>query len=230
MAVTASSPPATRFRAVVFDFDGTVMDTETPEYEVWKELYAEHGVELPLSVWSAGIGIGPRENPFDPYDYLDACLARPCDREGLRAERRLRFLGRLRRLGPRAGVVERLDEASALGLRLAIASSSPQAWIDDQLAYLRLADRFDLTRTADDVARTKPDPELYLSACAALGVAPREAVAIEDSPNGVRAAKAAGLACVACPNPLTALLPLDHADCVVPSLADVSFADLLARL
>ena len=127
-------------------------------------------------------------------------------------------------------MVERLDEAAALGLRLAIASSSPRAWIDDHLAHLGLSDRFEVTRTADDVARTKPDPELYVSACAALGVAPHEAVAIEDSPNGIRAAKAAGLACVACPNPLTSLLPMDAADCVVPSLADVTLAGLLARL
>jgi haloacid dehalogenase superfamily, subfamily IA, variant 3 with third motif having DD or ED len=223
-------PPPRRFRALIFDFDGTLCDTETPEYEVWQSLFAEHGAELPLTVWAAGIGIGPAESPFDPHAYLESCLGRACDRAALHAVTRARFEERLHATEPRPGIVACLDEARALGLRLAVASSSSRAWVEGHLARLGLADRFELTRTSDDVARTKPDPELYLSACAALGVAPAEAVAFEDSPNGIRAAKAAGLACVAFPNPLTALLPLPEPDYLATSLEEVTLAELLGLL
>jgi beta-phosphoglucomutase-like phosphatase (HAD superfamily) len=126
-------------------------------------------------------------------------------------------------------VVEYLDGAAALGLKLAVASSSRHDWVDAYLSRLGLLDRFDAILCADDVTRTKPDPELYAAAVYRLGVETAAAIAIEDSPNGLRAARAAGLFCVATPNPMTALLPLDEADVVVASLSDLPLPELLAR-
>jgi len=216
-------------QALIFDFDGTILDTETPEYEAWRAIYESYGVELPLPEWLASIGRGVDDNPFDPYHTLERLSGRLIDREGVRARRRALFLDRVAQQSARAGVVEYLDGAAALGLKLAVASSSRHDWVDTYLSRLGLLDRFDAVLCADDVTRTKPDPELYAAAVYRLGVEPAAAVAIEDSPNGLRAAKAAGLFCVATPNPMTALLPLDEAHVIAASLADLPLAELLAR-
>jgi HAD superfamily hydrolase (TIGR01509 family) len=128
------------------------------------------------------------------------------------------------------GVIDYLDSAEDLGLSLAIASSSPENWVRGHLARLGLYDRFDAIKTADDVKRTKPDPELYFAALNALGVQASEAIVFEDSPNGIRAAKAAGIFAVAVPNKLTAQLKLQEADMRMDSLADLPLKALLERI
>jgi beta-phosphoglucomutase-like phosphatase (HAD superfamily) len=114
-----------------------------------------------------------------------------------------------------------------LGLKLAIASSSTRAWVAGHLERFGLLDAFECIKTSDDVRLSKPDPELYLAALACLGLAPRQAVAFEDSPNGLLAAKRAGLVCVVVPTALTSQLSLDLADLQVESLADMPLKDLL---
>ena len=128
------------------------------------------------------------------------------------------------------GVREYVDEARRLGLRLGVASSSSRRWVEGHLQRLGLRDRFDVIRCADDVPRVKPDPALYRAVLDATGVRPEDAMALEDSPNGVLAAKRAGLTCVAVPNALTARLDLSHADLSLTSLADLPLAELLSRI
>ena len=115
-------------------------------------------------------------------------------------------------------------------MKLGMASSSRRKWVNGHLTRLGLIQHFDSIKCADDVQRTKPDPDLYLAALGALGLQGHEAVALEDSPNGIAAAKAAGLFCVAVPNTLTRQLPLDGVDLVLDSLADLPMKDLLERL
>jgi beta-phosphoglucomutase-like phosphatase (HAD superfamily) len=117
--------------------------------------------------------------------------------------------------------VDLVDAAAAAGLALAVASSSTRAWVEPHLEHFGLRDRFRVVRTRDDVARTKPAPDLFLAACEGLGVVPAEAVALEDSAHGATAAQAAGLRCVVVPNRLTRLSDLSHADLLVDSLADL---------
>jgi HAD superfamily hydrolase (TIGR01509 family) len=127
------------------------------------------------------------------------------------------------------GVVDYLDEAQRLGLRLAIASSSPHSWVDMQLTRLGLFDRFDAILCAEDVppGRTKPYPDLFLLALERLAIQASEAIVFEDSPNGVNAAKAAGIFVVAVPNPITARLAIDSPDLTLESLKDMPLQDLL---
>lgn len=214
--------------AVVFDFDGLIVDTESPALDSWRELYAEHGHDFPLDRWHAIVGtIGH----LDVVGDLEALVGRPLERDVLLARRRRRKDELLAGTGPLPGVVERVREAQQLGLRLAIASSSSTRWVGAHLERIGLAGAFEVLACADgDPERAKPAPTVYAEACAGLGVAPSAAVAIEDSPNGVAAAKAAGLACIAVPNPITEALDLSAADLVVPSLADRALADLLADL
>jgi HAD superfamily hydrolase (TIGR01509 family) len=214
-------------RAIVFDFDGLILDTEEPIYRSWLEVYEAHGQELPFERWVQIVGsstIG-----FHPQHHLEERLGRSLPKEVLdrRIGRRTEMV-LANKLLP--GVVEHLDAARASRLKVGVASSSTRDWVMGHLVRLGILDRFDCLRCRDDVANVKPEPDLYLAVLECLGVAASEAIAIEDSPNGVLAAKRAGLRCVAIPNSITARLDLGQADVVLGSLADVTLAELLRRL
>jgi len=213
-------------QAVIFDFDGLILDTESPAFEAWTEIYRAYGQELPLTEWVKCVGASDAH--FDPVIYLESLLERPLDRVELFAKKDQRKTDIVDTLAPLPGVIARLDEARALGLRLAVASSSSARWVNGHLARLSLADRFDAVRTKDDVSRVKPHPDLYLAAAKALDVAPSACLVFEDSLNGVRAARAAGMRVVAVPGPITRGLDFREADAVAASLADVSLARWLA--
>jgi HAD superfamily hydrolase (TIGR01509 family) len=214
-------------RGLLFDFDGLIVDTETPSLASWQELYREHGHELPLEQWITLVGtIGAA---FDPYAHLEE-LAGPLDRETVLERRRDHELSLSEVEELRPGVLDYLEEAERLGLSTAIVSSSTRDWIDRHLRRLERAEHFDAIVAANhDVARAKPAPTLYLEALDVLGLAPDEAIAFEDSPNGIKAAKAAGIFCVTVPNGVTAALGLDEADLVLDSLADLPLAELIER-
>jgi len=214
-------------RALIFDFDGLILETETPSYQAWADVYREHGHELPMDLWHASIG---SDEGFDPAGHLAALVGDGFDLAGTQARRRARTNELIIALEVMAGVREYVADAKRLGLLLAVASSSPRAWVLGHLARLHLDTEWDAVRTSDDVARTKPAPDLYLAAVDALGVAPDEAVAFEDSMNGIAAAKAAGLRCVAVPNALTSGMDLSRADIQLDSLAQTPLEALLARL
>ena len=214
-------------KAIVFDLDGTIIDTETAEFVSWQESYAKLGAALEPAVWTQVIGT--TDSDWDPYVHLESLLGTPVDRAALQAAQHARFDDLMVAAEAREGIVTWLDEARDLGLRVGLASSSRAPWVTRFLDLLGLRDRFDVLATRDRVARSKPDPELYRLALHDLGVRPDEALAVEDSPNGVAAAKAAGLFCVAVPNPMTAILDLSGADVVLQSLADSSIHQLAHR-
>ncbi len=214
-------------RLLVFDFDGLILDTEAPAFEAWCEIYAEHGCTLDPGLWAANIGT---DDTFDPCRHLETLLERPIDAAAVRARRAARVAELIARQEALPGVRDYVDTARRLGLGLAVASSSDRAWVCGHLERLGLLAHFDVVRTSDDVARVKPDPALYRAALDAAGVAATEAVAFEDSPNGIRAAKAAGLPCVAVPNGVTAALDFTAADLHLPSLAALPLPVLLATL
>ena len=214
-------------RAVVFDFDGLILDTEEPVYRSWLEVYQAHGEELPFERWVQIVGsttIG-----FHPQHHLEELLGRPLPKEVLdrRIGRRTEMI-LANHLLP--GVVQHIEAAKAAGLKVGVASSSTKEWVRGHLARLDILDRFDCLRCRDDVANAKPEPDLYIAVLDCLGVPAAEAFAIEDSPNGVLAAKRAGMRCVAIPNSITARLDLGQADVLLGSLAEVTLAELLKRV
>lgn len=216
------------FAALVFDFDGTILDTESPDYASWHEVYEEHGHELPHDLWLTRVG-GSGEG-FDPHGHLETLIGQMLDREALRARRRSRNLELIQEQEVRPGVLDYLDDARKLGLRLAIASSSPVSWVEGHLTRLGLLGYFERLCTADDVPRVKPDPALYRLAVERLGVPPEAAIAIEDSHNGMLAATGAGLICVVCPNEITRGQDFTGAHLRLDSLADMPLAELLQLL
>ena len=217
-------------RALVFDFDGVIADTEGPEYRAWQETWAEYGHELTLEEWVQCIGTNDPDG-WHPLTALAERIGEGFDRDEANRRRQARHHPAIHALAePLPGIVELLDQADAAGLRTAIASSSGDDWVPVLLAQLGLTDRFAHLSIFDGTCPAKPAPDLYLRACAALGVEPSEAVAFEDSPNGIASAKAAGLWCVAVPHEITAGLDLSRADLVIPSLGGVALDRLLARL
>ncbi|HEY3086035.1 MAG TPA: HAD family hydrolase [Candidatus Dormibacteraeota bacterium] len=214
-------------RAIVFDFDGLILDTEEPVYRSWLEVYQAHGEELPFERWVQIVG--STTTGFHPQYHLEERLGRPLPKEVLdrRIGRRTEMILAQAML---PGVVQHLDAARELGLGLGVASSSSHEWVEGHLARLGILDRFTCVRCREDVEHAKPEPDLYIAVLACLGVSAPEAIAIEDSPNGVAAAKRAGMKCVAIPNSITARLDLTEADIKLDSLAEITLRELLERL
>ncbi len=217
-------------KALIFDFDGLILDTETPEFEAWQVIYREFGAELDPQIWGQFVG-GAGATDFTPLTHLEALLGAPVNGETLQARARAEALARIHQQQALPGVAGTLSAAKRLGLRLAIASSSTHAWVEAHLLRLGLFPQFDAFLCREDVSagRTKPHPDLFLAALKALGVAPDEAIIFEDSPNGVLAARRAKVRVVAVPNPLTARLAMSGETLRLESLAGLDLPALLAR-
>ena len=220
-----------RVRAFLFDFDGLILDTELASRAGWELLYREHGHELPADLWATLVGT--THAPWDPKIHLEELVGEQLDWEALNERRYAHEIALIEAEELRPGIADYLAAARQHYLSRAIVSSSSRRWVDMHLERLEEAVGWDAICTADgDPARAKPAPVLYLEALALLEVEAAEAVAFEDSPNGVLAAKAAGVYCVAIPNEVTRELGLEKAgaDVVLDSLADLPPEELLARL
>ncbi|WP_395738243.1 HAD family hydrolase [Prosthecobacter sp.] len=214
-------------RAVIFDFDGLIVDTESTGYHTWREIFNTHGHDLPVERYAQAVGTDFITGVYDPKRDLEQLTGRDFDWAAMELERKARE-GELRKhLTLLPGVADRLQEAAALGLRIAIASSSPRVWIDSWMEQLGLRHHFHHISTVDDTGKVKPDPSLFLHAAENLGVAPEEAVIFEDSLNGLRAAVAAGIRCIVAPGPMTQHLDFTGAWMRVGSLAEVSLRELM---
>ena len=218
-------------KALIFDFDGLILDTESPEADMWTQIYAEHGFEFPLDEWGTIIGGGGSSN-FDAADHLSLLSQGRLDPASMRIRHRSGSDALTLKQPILPGVVDYIHEAKRLDLKLAIASSSPHSWVDTHAKRLGIFDDFDHVICSDDVApgRTKPNPDLYLLALNQLQVQKNEAIVFEDSPNGVKAANRAGIFVVAVPNPITSKLNIDGANLILNSLSDLSLPMLLNKV
>lgn len=216
-------------QAVVFDFDGLILDTEWPIYEAAAAAFAGFGVDVSAKDWAAVVGLADVDHEW--FDLLAKRLGFSVQKQDFEHAYRAQDRSGRDRLEPMPGVVDLLDDVAAAGLPLGIASSSDLAWIERHLARLGLLDRFHLIVGVDhaDVGGVgKPDPAVYRIACQGLEADPRATVALEDSAHGVSAARAVGLRVVAVPNRLTRHSSLEDADLVVPSAAELDVARLAA--
>ena len=211
--------------AIVFDFDGVIIDTETPDFETWQQEFRAHGVELSRELWSGYIGSGV--GSFDIYRHLEELTERALDRDEVGPRRRGRYLDAVDANPLLPGVTDYLSTARRLGLRVAIASNSTGEWVEGHVERRGLGAYFEAIRTSDDVEAIKPAPDVYLAALDAVGVPPERAVAVEDSPTGAAAAVAAGLFCVAVPNGMTEEMEFGHVDLRLGSLAEMALPELL---
>lgn len=217
-------------KALIFDFDGLILDTETPEITVWQKIYNEHGFELPVQEWQKTVG-GYGISTFDAAEHLTLLSAGQVDSVSAKARYRKESNDIIHASPVLPGVLNLINEAKSHGLKVAIGSSSEHAWVDTHAIRLGIYDLFDLIICQDDVevGRTKPHPDIYLKVLEKLQIENHEAIVFEDSPNGVTASRTAGIFVVAVPNGLTKQLNVSG-DLTVSSLAQVSLGMLREKM
>ena len=215
-------------KAVVFDFDGLMVDTETPAYHAFCKVYGEYGQQLPLETYAQCVGTS--FDVFNPYTYLAEILQHSVDSDVIRKQVDVRYRELLQHIEPRPGVLDYLKDARRLGLGIALASSSYFNWIEPYLTKFDLHGYFDSINTADLVQQVKPDPELYMLSLQKLNVRPEEAISFEDSLNGFTAARKAGLRTVIVPNEMTSTFPFEAYDLKITSMASTSLEEVIERL
>ncbi|MEM9015387.1 MAG: HAD-IA family hydrolase [Verrucomicrobiota bacterium] len=210
--------------ALLFDFDGLILDTEVPVYEAWRHNYEAHGYDLPLETYVQCVG--SNFHRFDPKAHLDGLVDEEIDWSYWDTKREKTAYDLTLELAPFPGVVPLLEEARARAVPCVVASSSPRSWVEDHLGRLGLLPFFTATRCLDDVAAAKPAPDLFLAAAEIAGTNPAEALVLEDSRNGLIAAQRAGIDCIIVPNRITQGLDFDGASAVLETLEGVTLSKL----
>jgi HAD superfamily hydrolase (TIGR01509 family) len=207
------------FAAVLFDFDGVLVDTEWAIYQAWRRTFGAHGQPLPLDVYTRCIGSDFAT--WSPKTHLEELTGLAFDWHDLDARRQQEILAELAHEQPMHGAVELLDRLAAVRMPMAVVSSSSHAWVDGWLERLGMSGYFRITVCRGDAPRIKPAPDLYVEAARRLGVAAEDCLVIEDSLNGVKSAKAAGMQVWVVPNRVTEGLDFGGAERVCRSLAEV---------
>jgi HAD superfamily hydrolase (TIGR01509 family) len=210
-------------RALIFDFDGLILDTETPLIDAYEIVHSNHAVPFDREVFIRSVGHA--DYAFDPWHGFGP----HADHAALELERRTIKDPLMLRQPVLPGIITLFDAARALALPIALASNSPHAWCDAHLSRLGLFDRFAFVACREDAPSPKPEPDLYKLVLNRFGLRGHEAIAFEDSHTGSLAAKRANVHTVACPGPSTAHHDFSHVDLRVASLADVTLAELCAR-
>jgi len=214
-------------RAIIFDFDGLIVDTETAIYQAWAELYQKFDQELLLSDYSQCVG-SDFATSYDPQTALEERHGKPIEWDNVIPEKDERIRELLLAQDTRPGVRQLIEQISDAGLDRAVASSSTFNWVGGWLRKLGLDHHFPIVRCRDHVERIKPSPDLFLAAAEKLGVAPHEALVLEDSVNGLKAANAAGIPCVIVHNTVTSAGDFAGARNVFHSFEYLSLNDLVS--
>jgi HAD superfamily hydrolase (TIGR01509 family) len=211
-------------QALVFDFDGLIVDTEGPGFVSWSELYEEFGRTLTLSDWKHATGY---VGGFDPALHLEELLHRKLDWGAIAPKREARNWELTLREPLLPGIEALMIDAKRASVKIGVASNSGFGWVDEGLQRLGIRHFVEAIVTRDMVLEPKPAPDSYLKTVQTLGTDPRCSVALEDSEPGSRAAKAAGLRVVAIPNRFSERQDLSIADLVVPSAEKLSIERLI---
>lgn len=214
-------------KALIFDFDGLILDTETAMFRSWEEIFVEYGIKVSPVEWASLLGSST--DPAEAYEIIEKHIGESVDRAAIRARRTQRELELLKSEEVMPGVLDLIAEAKDRNLRLGIASSSDRKWVLGHLTRLSLHTNFESIRCADDVLNTKPSPDLYLAVLGDMGIQPHQAIAFEDSLHGVEAVKRAGIFCVAVPNDVTRHLPMPKADLTVNSLSEMELEEYITQ-
>ncbi len=210
------------FSAVLFDFDGVLVDTEWAIYQAWLRTFQAHGQDLPLEIYTHCIGSDFAT--WSPKIHLEELTGQAFDWHDLDARRQEEILAELTHEGTMPGVIPWLEQLTRGGIRRAVVSSSSHHWVDGWLEKLSFAHHFETVVCRGDAERIKPAPDLYLEAARRLALAPADCLVIEDSLNGVKSAKAAGMTVWVVPNRVTTGLDFAAADRVFPSMVELAAA------
>jgi putative hydrolase of the HAD superfamily len=213
-------------KAVIFDFDGLIIDTETAWYDAFRETMESYNVELPLEHFVKGIG----SDDIALFQYFKEQLGERYNPEEIQKKANSIHKSKMTKAQARDGVQDYLEEAKKLNYKIALATSSTTEWVTHYLKELNLLHYFDALITRNDVEHVKPKPDLYLKAVDVLNVKPNEAVAFEDSLNGLTAALTAGLKCVIVPNPVTDALPFENHHLRLTSMSEMNLHRVIQHI
>ena len=204
--------------ACIFDFDGTIIDTESSQFSTVREEFARHGVEYELELFQRGVGRADHQ-PW--FEVLQELIGPRDDIDEIFERRKAAHRAEVAAADLRPGVIEVIEWCEANDVVVGLASSSPMEWVTVNLDQRDLTKRFEFISTSDQVEHAKPWPDVYLLAASKLGVDPAQCLAIEDSANGLRAAKEAGMTCAVVPNMITAPSDFTEADYLLDSLIEL---------
>lgn len=211
-----------RFSAVLFDFDGILVDTEWAIYQAWLRTFQKHGHDLPLEIYTHCIGSDFAT--WSPKNHLEELSGLNFDWHDLDHSRQEEILRDLENEGPMPGVTDLLNQLILKNIRRAVVSSSSHHWVDTWLEKINCIERFEAVVCRGDAPRIKPAPDLYLEGARRLKLAPADCLVIEDSLNGIKSAIAAGMTVWVVPNRVTEGLDFSGAERVFPSLGDLAAA------
>ena len=214
-----------KIKTLIFDFDGLIIDSETPTLRSWQEIFQSYDLELPMEEYY--LTIGTTDHLFDPLENLIQHVDDHIDKAEIKSKHRSRMLDLINENDLLPGIEDYLIRAKQIDLRIGIASSGVGYWINQLLDLKKISQYFDCVVTSDMVKFPKPEPDLYLRALQLLDTLPQQAIAFEDSPNGISAAKQAGIFCVAIPNQLTQNMDLSQADLLLDSLKQKTLDNLI---
>lgn len=212
-------------QAVVFDFDGVILDTEKARYDAWEEIFESYGVSFPLDAWIQSIGRS--QYAVDPLCLLQELTGKTLNPEQIRNLQRQKSHELTDKLPLLPGVEKCILEAVSLNIKLGVASCSSHAWVQRHLETRGLLKYFDTLVCKEDTEHHKPSPIHYLTALKKLNCVPSLSVAVEDSRLGVEAAVGAGMYCIAVACSFTKNMDLSPAHQIENSLENVSFSELL---
>ncbi|MDM5156403.1 HAD family hydrolase [Bacillus sp. DX1.1] len=213
-------------KAIIFDFDGLIVDTETIWFQAFQEVVREYGGDLPLEEFAKCIGTTDEVL----YTYIEQQLKENFHKEVLEEKVSIMHREKMKMPVARDGVKEYLEEAKSLNLKIGLASSSSREWVVGFLQDLGIREYFEVIKTKEDVEKVKPDPALYKAAILELGIESSEAVVFEDSVNGAKAAIAAGLKCVIVPNDVTKALVFENHHLRLESMKEKSLKEVLQHI
>ena len=188
--------------ALIFDFDGLILETESPEVEIWDRLFTENGARFDRQAYLKTIGSWSGTG-YEPAVNLANLIGGGISADELIERVRKESTEMIARETPLPGVEALIARAQKAGLRLAVGSSSPSPWVHGHLRRLGLIDHFATIVTFDDVSQSKPSPQIFLTVLARLGIGAEQALVLEDSHNGLLAAHRAGIRAVIVPNAVT---------------------------
>lgn len=214
-------------KAVIFDFDGLILDTETAWYDAYKEvLWGEFRFDLPLDAFVQCVG----SSDAVLFSYLEKEIGTSLNIEKARQMASTIHMEKVKSMEARVGVVDYLRDAKEKNLAIALTTSSTRRWVEHHLSNLQLLTYFDHLITKDDVARVKPAPDLFLKTIDVLKVETAEAIVFEDSLNGLIAAREVGIPTVIIPNSVTAASAFEDYQLKIPSMEEMCLTDVLASV
>lgn len=207
-------------RFIIFDMDGVLINTEAMCYQVWKDLFAQLGVEINMDIYKCCIGSSDDVLMESVWQHCGKDFRGRTDLMEFFETRKLQEIAE-HGVPPIPGAAETLRALQARGYRMAVASASPPSHIRLCLEKVGLLPYFGVLFSGEEVERTKPAPDVFLAAAAAMGAAPKDCTVVEDSRNGTLAAQAAGMRCIGFVNPDSGDQDLSAADVLIYRFAEL---------